>query len=825
MGVVYQAEDLQLGRQVALKALPPELAQHAERVERFRREARSLAALNHPSIVTLYAIEEIDGELVLAMELVEGRTLAQAVPTGGLEMARFFRLAVPLVDALSAAHERGVVHRDLKPGNILVTREDRVKVLDFGLAKLRADATATAVDQRTTQDLTAMGSVMGTAAYMAPEQIRGSPADERSDIFALGIVLYEMATGRHPFQGQAKSTADLVSAILRDDPPSLLELQPHLPRHLDRIVRGCLEKDPERRFQSAKDVRNQLERLAEEQASGVRPRLARPSVWRRRSVAAAFAGVVAAALLLGVWLLQRQRSAAPPAKLPYLAVAGFHGFSQAAGPAYFRSGFIASLGERLAGLSGAWIVPPGSDPVPDLLVEADVQRLADDVTLQVRLEDPRSRRGLGSEILEGSAREPFDLLDRAAEAVAALLRAQPGPPIRYRAAAVPTEDAAAFDLFLQARERTASAGGAPDLAAALALVDRAVRKDPRFAPARALQGELRRRLYLTSRRGRSLAGAAAACGAAVEIDPELPAAHLCLARVHRDRQRPLEAEEEYVRAIELQPTSLDAHHELRRVFQDLGLPDRAERTWRRVIELHPTCWTGYWSLGGFYYDTDQYAAATDQYRRALELAPRNAVVEQTLGAAQHLLGRYDEAITAYERSIALRPSCQASTNLGIVYLLLRRFPEAVDALEQAARFPEAEYTVLGNLADAYFWTPGRHAEAGAAFERAAAVAREHLARDPEDAAARLWLAFDLAMLGRTEESLAALQRALDRHPNDPHYSYFAARILNRLGRRQEALAGFERAVAGGWPRGELRLSVEFDSLRDEPRFQALLVSR
>jgi serine/threonine-protein kinase len=821
MGVVYQAEDLQLGRQVALKALPPELTRQEERVERFRREARSLAALNHPSIVTLYDVEEIDGELVLAMELVEGRTLAQAIPTGGLETARFFRLAIPLVDALSAAHERGVVHRDLKPGNILVTPQDRVKVLDFGLAKLRAGASETAIDQRTTQDLTALGTAVGTAGYMAPEQIRGGPADERSDVFALGIVLYEMASGRHPFQ--APSTADVVSAILRDDPPSLLELQPRLPRHLERIVRGCLEKDPERRFQSAKDVRNQLERLQEELAGGERPPLARPPARRRRTAAvAALAGVVAAALLLGVWLLERRRAPPPPAKLPHLAVAEFHGFAQPAGPDYFRSGLVAALGERLAGLHGVWIVPPGSDPVPDFLVEADVQRLADAVTLQVRLEDPQRRRRLGGEILEGSARAPFDLLDRAGEAVAALLRAQPGPPIRYRAGPVPTEDGGAFDLFLRAREKRAGRDGRSDPDAALALVGRALERDPRFAPAQALQGELHLQRYLATRRLRRLDQAAAACGTAVELDADLAAAHLCLARVHRARRRPLEAEKAYVRTIELLPTSLDAHKELRHVLLDLDLPDRAERTWQGVIELHPGYWAGYWSLAGFYLDSERHEEAIAQYRRALELAPNNAHAHLSLGTAFYNLGRYEDAIKAYRKSLAVAPNHRAYANLGILYLLLRRFPEAVRSLERAAEFPEADETVFGNLAAAYYWTPGRRDEAPAAFARTAAHCRERLAQEPDRSGAWLWLAYGLAGLGRREESRAALEKALDLRPDVPHHFYFAARVLNRLGERDAALDALARAVRGGHSMAEARFDVEFDNLRDAPRFQALL---
>lgn len=262
MGEVYRARDSRLERDVALKVLPTEVSDDPERLRRFEREAKALAAVNHPNIVTVHSVEEADGVRFLTMELVEGRTLGELIPSGGLSLAAFFDLVVPLADAVAAAHDRGVVHRDLKPGNVMVTDEGRVKVLDFGLARHEVAAREeglTALPTKTLDRLTQDGQIMGTVPYMAPEQVQGRPVTPRSDIFSLGVVLYEMATGRLPFGGD--SGAELVSSILRDRPPSVSELRPELPGHLGRIVKLCLQKDPERRFQSAKDVRNELEEL------------------------------------------------------------------------------------------------------------------------------------------------------------------------------------------------------------------------------------------------------------------------------------------------------------------------------------------------------------------------------------------------------------------------------------------------------------------------------------------------------------------------------------------------------------------------------------
>jgi non-specific serine/threonine protein kinase len=822
MGVVYRAEDVRLGRQVAVKALPPEMARHADRLARVRLEARSLAALNHPCIVTLYAVEELDDQLLLVMELVEGATLAESIPAGGFELERFFRLALPLVDAVAAAHERGIVHRDLKPGNILLTPQGRAKILDFGLAKLRSASAVAEESTASTAGLTVSGAVVGTPSYMAPEQIRGSPADERTDVFSLGILLYQMASGRHPFQGPSPSTAEVISSILRDDPPSLPLLRPGAPRELDRILRAALEKDPERRCQSAKELRNQLESLEHERVRSGSWERGSLAAWlpRRRPARAALAAGLLAALLGVLWALRRPAPA--PAALPYLAVAESRRFSGDTGPDYFRSGLVRALAERLERLEGVWTVPPEGDPLPDLVVEVDARRAGEAVALRFRIRDSSSRGELGEGILEGSAADPFGLLDRAGAAIVRELRRKPGIDVRYPVAPAAGADAAAFDLHLQAQAEAGAGAQPADLVAALALAQGAVRADPGFVQARALEGELWRRRSLETGDPLHLEQAAAACRQAADLDPGSPDAHLCLARVRHAQHQPLEAQQEYLRAIELRPGLLDAYHELRRLFVEMGLPADAERAWRRVIDRHPSWWAGHWALGGFESDRERWPAAAEHYRRALELGPRNAAVELTLGMANYFMGRYEEAITAWQASIAIRDNYAAYTNLGAMHLLLRRFPEAVESLERAAQFPEASYVSLGNLAAAYHWAPGRRRDAAPAFERAAALCRRHLESQPQSAGAWVWLALDTAMLARPAESRAALARALALQPSDPHYFYLAAVVHSRLGEERQALDWLERARQGGYPLTEIRLNVEFDNLRDEPRFRALL---
>ena len=263
MGEVYCATDTKLGRDVALKVLPAEMARDPERLARFQREARSVAALNHPHIVTIFSVEEADGVHFLTMELVEGKSLDQCIPEGGLPLERIIAIGSALAEALAAAHDKGIVHRDLKPANVMLTDDGRVKVLDFGLAKemgvdRSSDLTLTSAAQ------TQVGAVMGTPPYMSPEQIAGRVVDHRTDIFSMGVMLHEMAAGQRPFSGA--SSAELASAILRDTPPLVSEMRVDLPADLARIIRRCLEKDPRHRIQTASDVGTEFCDLARQES-------------------------------------------------------------------------------------------------------------------------------------------------------------------------------------------------------------------------------------------------------------------------------------------------------------------------------------------------------------------------------------------------------------------------------------------------------------------------------------------------------------------------------------------------------------------------------
>lgn len=390
MGEVYAADDTKLHRRVALKLLPALFAADPERRKRFEREAHAVAALNHPGIVTIHSVE-IDGPVpFLTMELVEGGSLRQAIPGGGMPTEAVLRIGVAISDAVAAAHQRGIVHRDLKPANVMVGPDGRVKVLDFGLAKLREAEAAAAGETSTTvlnEDLSGEGRIVGTVAYMSPEQAEGKPVDHRSDIFSLGVMLHEMATGERPFKGDTEIS--IISSIIKDTPGAITDTRPDLPLPLARIVKRCLVKDPQRRYQSARDLQTDLEDLKQDVDSGVRSTpgttavgmaAARGRVPRKTMYVSVGVTVLLAAIAIG-WFTPGLRRGRPhlfePEKFTRLTDSGT-AFLAALSPDG-RYVAHAKLEKRLAGLwvrqtgaaSDVRVVPPSEARIDGVVFSPD----------------------------------------------------------------------------------------------------------------------------------------------------------------------------------------------------------------------------------------------------------------------------------------------------------------------------------------------------------------------------------------------------------------------------------------------------------------------
>ncbi len=456
MGEVYLARDTRLGRDVAVKILPSDLSSDVERLARFEQEARTVAALNHPGIVTLHAVEEDAGVRFLVMERVSGRTLAAAIGHDGLPIGRILELAVPMADALAAAHDKGIVHRDLKPNNVMVTDEGYVKILDFGLAKAGAFTSPEGGDVATTLARTMPGQVMGTIPYMAPEQCRGERVDTRADLFAFGAILYEMASGTRAFRGD--SSADVMSAVLKDNPTPLEALRPALPARFTRLVKRCLEKDPRRRAQSAIDLRAELQDLADElrpaaaplPVAGVSgPRRAAPAGGRRpasRWLWAAVAVAVVGLVVFGTLEVKRwqegARTAGGAQPIKSLAVLPFENRMRDPSQDYFVDGMHDQLITELVRLNAGEVKSRNAvmrfkgkglstkdiahELGVDAVIEGSVLRSGQSVRINASLALAASDQNVWAKTYDGDLQDVLRLISNVSSAIATEIRARVG---------------------------------------------------------------------------------------------------------------------------------------------------------------------------------------------------------------------------------------------------------------------------------------------------------------------------------------------------------------------------------------------------------------
>jgi serine/threonine-protein kinase len=675
MGEVYRAHDETLDRDVALKVLPEGVARDPDRLARFESEAKAVAALNHPNIVTLHTIEEADGHRFITMEHVSGQTLAELIPQDGMAVKRVLEIAIPLAGALAAAHEKGVIHRDLKPNNVMVDDEGRVKVLDFGLAKLRREPPPGEESEAPTETITGEGHVVGTLPYMSPEQLRGERVDARTDLYSFGVMLYEMATGDRPFAG--KTSADLASAILKDRPRPLDELRPDLPWRLGSLVERCLEREPRRRTQSALDLQRDLEDFRLELSRQSRPTTpAEPpdeagvhfSQSRRRLLAGiSFAGL---ALLVTVMILVFQQLGAPPEtetpSIQSLAVLPFDNLMNDPSQDYFVDGMHEALLTDLAKMENVRVISRTSvmryreapGPIKEIARELDVDAVIEGSVLR-----SGNRVRITAQVIDGATDEHLwaESYDRDLEDVLALLsevsRAISG---EIRTAIVLEPDVAdvpstkikpeAYEAFLRGRHAL-NTWGWESRVRARELFQRAIELDPNFAPAwSALAFTIIVEVFdaLDPERDQVLEARAAALRA-LELDPDLGEAHAGLGflALYSDWDWPL-AERELKRALELSPQESNVRHGYADYLLVMGKLEasleqaRLGRSYDPLARLSHQVVLYHALMAGHY---DEVIA---EGRRTLEKFPEFTSPHGPIGDALWALGRYEEALAEYE---------------------------------------------------------------------------------------------------------------------------------------------------------------------------------
>jgi tetratricopeptide (TPR) repeat protein/TolB-like protein/predicted Ser/Thr protein kinase len=846
MGEVYRAIDTRVARVVAVKVLPSDAAEQPERRQRFEREAKAVARLNHPHICTLYDVGSQDDVEFLVMEYLDGETLSARLARGPLPLDEALKHAASLAQALARAHREGIIHRDIKPSNVMLT-EAGVKLLDFGLAKLRDPSTGSghsAVirhspldDQSTGAPISPEGTLVGTIAYMSPEQLEGRAVDARTDIYALGLIVYEMITGQRAFV--KGSQAGLIAAILTEDPPPMTVLQPRTPPEVERIIFTALAKDPNKRWQDAGDLARQLAWVATgSHTTTVNAGTRAPAVaWRAWTLAAA-AIIVAAVGTTGlVWRARNPSSAIgdPHAPIRSLVILPCLANGDAGAQAYCN-GLTDTLSAKLTPLavsrglqltSTLEVRQRGVDDAAKarrefgatLILEGGILRAGDTLRVNYVLVDAATLRQIDAFSVTAASGDPFALQDRVATWATGVLAMRLNAEERQTITASGTRAPGALDLYLEGRGYALDFQKPGNIEAAIDRFSRAIELDSRFALAQAGLGGALWLKYEASHDAALVPQSRAACVQALALDPASAAPHICLGAVAHGTGKFDEAVREFQLALDREPTSDEAYLGLARAQARTGSADAAEATYQRALALRPQYWAAHVWLGTYYREHARYAEAVEQYQRALVLTPDNARIYYILGGLYGSIGRYDEAIAACRKSAELQPTWNAYSNWGMTLFRMRRFEEAVTRLEAARQIGPDTYLLVGNLARATVYA-GRRQEGMMLFRAAAALAEQTLAVNPGDIDARASVATYYAKLGDRAHAIANLA-ALPVDLADPHVLLFGAVAFADLNDRPAAFEWLDRAARHGLAANELEEWIDLDPLKNDPRFAAL----
>jgi eukaryotic-like serine/threonine-protein kinase len=704
MGEVYLGEDLRLRRFVALKVISGAIDQIKR--ARFEREAHAASILTHPNICSVHEVGETeDGGLFIAMEFVDGTSLSERLSSGRLPFSEVLDIAIEVADALAEAHRRGVIHRDLKPANVMLTAGKRVKVVDFGLAQTRDDAPFS-VASTTQVKLTTPGVVLGTAQYMSPEQARGEPLDERSDLFSFGCVLYEMATGRPPFTGA--SSVEILNQTINVDPPSMRGVPPEL----ERIVRKCLEKWPDRRYQSAKELAVDLRRLSAPLVPAVATAPPR-AAWRRVARPAFYSAaglLVLAAALLSFNLRERLLGRVAISPIRSLAVLPLANLSGDPSQEYFADGMTEELITYLAQVSALKVISRTSvmrykgakESLPqiarelgvDALIEGSVLREGDQVRITVQLIEGRSDRHLWAADYQREMHGILALQSSVARAIAAEVKAKLTPREHARFQQARSVDPDAYEAYLRGRyylDKRTEEG----FKKALEYFQDAVQKDPSSALSYAGLGDTYNFLsyfhILPPPQARPEAKAAAL--KALKLDPSSAEAHTALARVMAEYEWDWQgAEREFQQAIELNPSYAIAHQYYGLFLSDMGRHPEAIAEGKKAVELDPLSLPVRNSLGSRFQLARQYDSAIEQYRKVLEMYANRSFTHLNLGWTYVQKKMYEEATVELLRTISLSgPEPEALSDLGYAYAASGDRSEAEKVLVELNRVASQRY--------------------------------------------------------------------------------------------------------------------------------------
>jgi serine/threonine protein kinase/tetratricopeptide (TPR) repeat protein len=828
MGIVYKAEDTKLLRSVALKFLPPEMTRDLDAKKRFIQEARAASALDHPNIAVVHEVDETaDGHSFICMAYYDGQTLKSRLTKAPVSIEEAVRIALQIASGLQRAHESGIVHRDIKPGNIIITSKGEVKIVDFGLAKLAAQT------RETRSQVTG-----GTAAYMAPEQILGSEADARSDLFSLGVVLYEATVGRRPFIGEHE--AAIFYSIVNAEPAPPSTLRSEISADLERIILRLLEKDPKKRYQTAADLREDLKHFLGDKPTP-QPIIQLRKVLRgKHSVLfiAASAVIVATVILYSAGPLQ-QWLWGP--KLPERMLIGVMPFTNIGGDSSKQAlcnGLFEIVTRKLAqlhtlrkellvfGPSATRKIASTNDAYRNLgatlAVDCSLQWEPNQIKVTVSLEDARTSLVISSKSVESRTGALSDLESRVLETITEMIGLKLRPADLSGLAVGGTQEESAHDLYVRARGDLLEYTSTGKLSNAISLFERAIRIDPQYAQAQAGLGEAFLRMYGATRDAHWVDSAEIACARASKWKDLLPEVSLAAGMIHAAKGKYELAILEFKSLLENDSLNFDAYRELGDAYAAVRDSASAEDTYKKAINIRPYDWSGYNYLGRYYYFSHQYGRAIKMWKEVVRLRPNNAGGYTNVGAVYFQIQDWNNARQQFELAIEKDTnSYSAYSNLGALYYYDSVYDLSAKAYNKALRLIATDHRVWAGLAASYR-ALGSTKIAREASEKAAELVQSNLKVNPRDMKSLARLAGYYVTLGKKDSALPLIHKALSLASNDPEVLGHVGTIYERLGEREQALKWLAEALKGGYSTTSITYDPDMKGLRGDPRFQKLL---
>jgi serine/threonine-protein kinase len=841
MGVVYKAWDYKLRRHVALKFLPPRQTDSVGQAARLRQEAHVISGLNHANIATIYDIDEVEGQFFLTLEFLPGGTLQshldQLKATGKtLKLEQGLEYAVQIADALAHAHSHGVIHRDVKTGNMLLTESGSLKITDFGLAKLLAhDGT-----------ITEPGKVIGTPATMSPEQAEGLEIDARSDIFSAGVVIFEMFTGELPFKGS--TPAAVLYQVVHTAPPPLSQFRAGIPIGLEQILRKALEKKPEDRYQTAAELAADLRTLQKTiliSGSDTRWLLDTVPVQRvagSRSIPKKLTIPATVLVLLALWtgwiVFRNQSSGRHLPAEKRLAVLPFRNIGASAESQAFIDGLtevVISKLTRMEKVGGSLVVvvSPEEVQVKEIGAAADAwKRLGANLVMTgsvindgqqseivVNVEDPQTQEVLRSEMIKISNSNIMSEADK----LVRRLDLENSSRDREALHADDSSSPAAVKFYIEGRGylRQFDRVERQELGAR-ALRD-SVAKDPDYPVAHAALADALLRIYEFKKDPALLDEAAGHSARALQLNGRLAAAHISMGQVRRIQGQVQATEQELQAALALEPANAQAYRALGSLREFLKMNDAAEANYKKAVEMRPGDASGHIELGSFYFRQGKLADAERSQRNAIQLAPDSYLAHSNLGGIYYRQERYAEAVQEFEKSVSIAPNQRAYSNLGTSYYYLKQYADAaLMYLRIVHDIAPTNSTYWGNLADAYRWDSNLHDKAPEAFQRAIDLIGKEIADSPQDAKLHARLAQYHAALKHRAPGFGEIGEALRLDPSPYYVQWCAALVYEQFGERDQALVHLKKAIDSGYPMNQIRGAPPLEQLRKDPRFIRLI---